>query len=486
MRPRVGLASIKQETNTFAPRLTGLDDFLRQGWWEGQDVLERLVGTNSELAGAAAAAADVGAEPVPLLRAYALAAGRVNEETFAKLRQALVAAVRRAGPLAALFLSLHGAMAAEGEDDADAALAELAGQLLPDALIGISLDFHANVTARLMAAADFIFGFHTYPHVDQSATGARAARFLVAALQNEHEPVSRLAKRALILPAETTQTIDGPMSRIRRAADRHTHGRVIDVSIFVTQPWLDVADLGIGVVVTTDGDEHSASLLAEEMVGGLWKNRRHFAVDLVQPAAAVQRARESHSKPVLLIESADSPTAGAAGDSPAMLDCLLRHAPDLRAFLAIVDGPAVAECTRAGVGSLVRLRVGSTIDRRYHRPVEVCGEVVRLGTTSVALSGPVATGMRVPMGYWAVVRSGRVEVLLTQEPAHTYDPATFRTVGLRPEEADVIVVRSANAFRAGYRDISSQAIVLDLPGASSPRLETLTYSNTPPPLTPMS
>ena len=41
-----------------------------------------------------------------------------------------------------------------------------------------SLDLHANVTRRMLAVADALVAYRTYPHVDMADTGERAAQLL--------------------------------------------------------------------------------------------------------------------------------------------------------------------------------------------------------------------------------------------------------------------------------------------------------------------
>jgi microcystin degradation protein MlrC len=89
------------------------------------------------------------------------------------------------------------------------------------------------------------------------------------------------------------------------------------------------------------------------------------------------------------------------------------------------------------------------------------------------------------MGAWAVVESDGLAVLVTERPAPTFDPQCFRHAGLRPEDADVVVVRSATLFRAGWQGLYSEALILDLPGASTPRLDTLELVRAPRPLFPL-
>ena len=94
------------------------------------------------------------------------------------------------------------------------------------------------------------------------------------------------------------------------------------------------------------------------------------------------------------------------------------------------------------------------------------------------------------MGRWATLDTEPngapgLTILVTERPAPTFDPAGYRHVGLEPRDADAVLVRSATMYRAGFRGISSAAYVLDLPGASTPRLDYLEFRRAPRPLYPM-
>lgn len=483
---RVGVASIIQETNTFAPRPCALDDFEAHGLYRGADAFDALVGTNTEFAGAAARVTQRGALCLPLLRAWAMPTGPLTTSTLAALCEILTSELERVGELDALVLSLHGAMATEDCDDADAALLSQARRVLGDQTpIGVCLDLHANVTRDLISRCDVLTGYHTYPHVDMAATGGRVADLLLDRLEGRRRPVTRFAKRPMLLPAETTATTEGPIARLRQGADQATAGDVLDVSLFIVQPWLDVPELGFAAVVTTDDQPTTAQQLAERLADQAWAARAGLTVALIAPQRALELVRASDKRPVLLSESADSPTAGAAGDSPAMIERLLASGPELTAYATVVDAAAVARCHHAGRGATVTTPLGASVDRRFHQPVVVTGEVTRIGDEAVVLRGPVFTGMRVSMGRHAVMRAGRLHVLVTERPAHTYDPATFSTVGLDPRRADVIVVRSANLFRAGFAAVTDRYHYLDLPGAATPRFDLLAYEKAPRPLYPL-
>ncbi|BCB77975.1 M81 family metallopeptidase [Phytohabitans flavus] len=488
MTERIAVASIIQETNTFAPQPSTLDDFTAQGLWVGDEAAERSAGTNTEIAGALASAAEAGAEPVPVVRAWAMSGGVLDEYAFTYLRGLLFDGLVAAGPVDALVLCLHGALVADGEPAADAALVEAARAVLPPGTpLVVTHDLHANVTARLVAQVDALVGFRTYPHVDQGDTGRRAAAIALRMLRDGLRPGTVLEKRPMLVPAESQAVADPPMALLRRLADEATGGPILDVSLFPVQPWLDVPELGFGVTVTHAGDEAAARATAKAVADAAWARRGEFAVHPVPVRDAVAAVRPRTGRgPVLLVQSADSPTAGAAADSATVVAALLDRPGELRSYATLVDAPAVAACHIAGAGSSVDTTVGATLDPRWSAPVRISGTVTRLGTDPVTLAGEAMTGQQVSMGRWATVDTGTgLIVLVTERPAPTFDPAGYRHAGLEPAEADAVLVRSATLYRAGYGGGYAEAILLDLPGASTPRLDYLDFQHAPRPLYPI-
>ncbi len=473
---RIGLASILQETNTFSVLPTTFEDFRLAS---GEDVLEVVAGTNSELAGALRVLEDHEATPIPLLYAWAMPSGRLTGETFESLRRLLVSRLEDAGRLDAVVLSLHGAMAAEDIHDADGELInatrEVVGNETP---VAISLDLHANVTSRMVAGADSVSAYHTDPHVDMAEAGARAAERACWMSATGTRPATGLAKRPMIVPAETMNTTSGTLARIRAEAMRSAPHDLVELCLFPVQPWLDVPEVGLGVVVTTRSDKSVADRLADHIASTIWDRRDEFVVDrMMKPRDALRTARASSVRPFIIAESADAPTAGAAGDSPAMVAATLESETDLVVYVPVVDPGSVARCHEEGVGSRIRLEVGASVDDRWWDPVALEGEVLGLGDGTYRLQGASFTGMEVSMGRFATVASGCLRLLLTERPAWTSDPATYLYAGLAPDRADVIVLRSCSDFIPNFPGAASEAVTLDVPGAATPRLDGLRFEN---------
>lgn len=474
MTSRIGVATISQESNSFAPGETDVDAFTLT---RGDEAAALVRGTNSEMAGAMLALEQAGLIGVPLLHVWALPAAPLTETALAQLIELLHDSLTANRPLDGVVLNLHGAMAAASDPDADARLIETARSATGGGPVAVSLDLHANVTAAMVETADVVTAYHTDPHIDMASAGARAARFVPRLLAGE-PLLTILSKRAMLVPAESMSTDSEPMRSLRARADAYMRTDVDDVSLFPVQPWLDVPELGFGVTVTGT-DAGRMRELAEELAERAWGSRDEFGlVGLRSPTQALSMARTSARRPFILADAADSPTAGAAGDSAVMIEALLSSGSDLRAAVTVVDPPAVELSWQREIGSRIEVRLGSALDNRWSQPVTLHGKVVAIGDGPYTLRGASFTGMQVSMGRFSVIRSGRSRVLVSEAPAWTADPESWRHAGIEPDDLDVVVVKSVSDYRPNYEH-GYRAVTVDTPGPASPRLERFVFDRAP-------
>ena len=480
---RVGVLYLIQESNTFSPLLTTLDDF---GLLTGPSLLERWRGTRTEIGGFLDAIHPPDAEPVPLLAGWAITKGRIRRQEFARLGQIVDAALRGASPLDGLLLALHGAMCAESVDDAQGALLARARAILGPAVpIVVTLDLHANLTQRVCRAADAVIGYRTYPHIDMYQTGAAASELLLGILAGAPRPRTVMRKIPMIVPAENMQTTSGPMAEVWRAGAALKTPDIVSFSVFGVQPWLDIAEMGCSIAAVTTGEESRARRFSDAVARRFWHLRREFDVSLLSPAQAIREALANPAQPVVLSESSDSPTAGSPGDSADMLRALLKYAPDAPAVLWLCDEAAVDRAVKAGVGARVKLALGGSADRQNRRPVEVDAVVRSLSDGHFVNRGMQNTGMAQSMGRAAVLQVGAVSVLVSALPAGNIDPELFRSQGLEPRDYKIVIVKSATGFRAEYGPFAARMLVVDTPGVSSANLRSLPYRHVPRPIDPL-
>jgi microcystin degradation protein MlrC len=483
---RVAIAELKQESNTFVPRPTTLADFAAWHLWRGDDVIAGLEGTNTEIAGFLDVLREADGVPVPLLATFAMSGGRVTDGAFASLLDELLTEVRERGPFDGVLLALHGAMATDSDDDPDgaivAAVRAVIGKQTP---LVVTLDLHANLTAKAVEHADAIVGFRTSPHVDLRETGRRGAELIGRILCDGTRPAMAMVKIPMVVPASThMHHVPGPFQRLMRAAADAQGGAVLSASVFTVQPWLDIAEMGFATVAITDGDPALAAQVATELAERAWAEREAFmATELVPIDEAIRRASAMDGL-VVLSDLADGTGAGSPGDATAVIAALLRADVQAPALVCVRDPGAAREAIAAGVGNTVKLQVGGKLDVVYNQPVALEGTVTFAGPASFRFGGDGYTGVEMDMGECAVVQAGQVSVLILGNAVMTIDPALYRAVGLDPETAGIVVVKSHIQFRAGYADVARAMILLDSPGMSSDHLESLPFQRLPRPMFP--
>lgn len=484
---RILTGCLMQESNTFSPLRSTLDTFRAGCLLSGPASLSAFEGRGIEVSGFLAAAEREGVELVPTLSAWASSGGPMDAADFHRLVDDLLLVAQAARPYDGVLLALHGAWVAEDEPDADghvlARLRELVGPAIP---IVASLDLHANVTERMVAAADALVGYRSYPHVDVRETGERAATLLFRAARGEARPVTAMRKVPMLVPPEFTQTTDGSMAELQaRARDVERAPGCLAASLFPVQPWLDVPELGLAAVVVADGDRAAAQRAADRLAGDAWGRRKDFVVPLVAPEAAVAQALAEPSGPVVLVDSADSTSSGSTGDSTAILRALLAARPSRAALLTLVDPRAARAAADAGEGARMPLEVGGALDPARHAPARIDAVVEAVRGGRFAFTAGIGNGLASDMGAAAVVRSGAIRIVLMERAVPCYDPALYRSVGLEPRDAHVVVVKSPTNVRWTYRDVARRMIYVDAPGASTPKLASLPYARAPRPLYPL-
>ena len=201
---RVALGGISHETNTFNPAPTGLDAFRRRAYLVGDAVLRAGRGAPNALGGMVDAASERGVTLVPTAFAAAMPGGIVSADAFGHLRALLLGRLREANErgLDGVLLALHGAMVAEGADDAEGALlGDVRAVVGPDVPVVAVLDFHANVSPAMVAAADLLLDYATYPHLDTYQRGEAALRRLLDIRAGRLRPTVAFRALPLLTPS---------------------------------------------------------------------------------------------------------------------------------------------------------------------------------------------------------------------------------------------------------------------------------------------
>jgi microcystin degradation protein MlrC len=472
---RILLAGIQHETNGFSNLRTTLADFRSYQYAEGSAIIERYAGSGTEIGGMIRGAAAAGLELVPTLFTFAMPAGLVEAGAFEKLLGVIEHHARPLAPFDGALVVLHGAMDVAGREDADAGVVRFVrGFLAPNAPVVATLDYHANISQGLVDAADVLVGYDTFPHSDFFERGEEAASILGRLLDGMERPAKAFRKLPL-LPATVKQaTTAPPMARILAAAHA-AEGRpgVLTCTVAAGYTYGDVPHLGAAVLAY--GEAAAATAAADQVAGLLWGARSELRADLVAPDEAVARAMRAGRGPVVLVDAADNLGGGAPGDGTVLLAELLRQQAQ-GALVVLWDPEAVEAAAGVGVGGRFIGAIGAKADRHHGTPVPVEGDVRFVGPKTYVRDGSYMKGTRVDMGHVAVLRVQGTTIVLTSLRVPPFDATHLRCLGLDPAAQQILVVKSAAAWRGAFGDVVADAILTDTPGICSQRPDRLPYS----------
>jgi microcystin degradation protein MlrC len=484
---RVAIAEISQETDTFTALPTTLEDFEQYGLYFGREILEkqRGVGVLGGFLAAADQEAPRGLEILPVMRACALAGGRLTRETLRSLEESLVSGFREVGAIDGVFLSLHGAAAAEQEDDVEGHLLKVLRDVIgEDVPVIVPLDHHANVTRLMVDCADVLVGHETQPH-NTFGTGLKAARTFFDLLTHRISPTVAWQKIPMITPQEQYLTSHGPMNEwFQLAREMERRPGVVSVSTFPMQPWLDVSEAGWSTVVYTDNDPELARTLTAELAEKAWEFREAFWVlESVEPEEAVRRGVNAKKGLVVLSDTGDSVFGGAPGDSTCLLTEMLRQKITCTALLPILDPEVVGAAVKAGKGSVITVEVGGKVDSKFNRPVVVTGKIVDItqGRLQVSVIGLESFDM----GRTVLLKVGDIHIVVSERRGIGGNhPIVYRRFGVEPAEAKMVVLKTASNFQH-YESMMSELIRVDSPGPTTSHLDKLGWTRIPRPMYPL-
>ncbi|MEO0486923.1 MAG: M81 family metallopeptidase [Pseudomonadota bacterium] len=469
--PRIAIAGFQHETNSLSPRPTTRADFEMADSWpgllRGADVVAGTRGMNLPIAGFAAAAEAGGATVIPILWCAAEPGGHVTAEAFTSIAADIIAGLRAAGPLDAVYLDLHGAMITDDSPDGEGALLALVRDCVgADVRIAVSLDLHANISPAMVGLSDVICIFRTYPHLDMGQTGARAFARLMACIDGPR-PAKALRHTAKIIPVHAQNTGVDP-ARALYAALPDERDTLVEMALGFTAG--QSPDRGTSVVAYAPTDAEAARRADQAMAAF---NAAHGAFDTTLWTAedAIRTAQAGPgigSGPVVLADVQDNPGAGASSDTTGLLRALVAAEVE-RALLGLMHDPDVAaRAHRAGPGASFNAALGGRSGVLGDAPYEGRFRVDALSDGTCRYSGEMYGGGVATLGPSAVLSlpdaGADIRIVVTSIRNQCLDLAHFTSFGLDPCAADIVAVKSTTHFRAAFEPIARRVIPVRCPG----------------------
>ncbi|MBC7940946.1 MAG: M81 family metallopeptidase [Chitinophagaceae bacterium] len=474
---RLFFGGILTETNTFSPIPVGLQNFIEGGLLRGAEVLDPVRGQDM-----ARYAQSLGVEVLGGLYCEAHPGAAVRRDAFEALRDELLDRLRAALPVDIVALNMHGGMVAQGCDDCEGdIIARVRAIVGPEVVIGCELDPHSHLSPAMHRNA-ILMCYRENPHIDIDARGRELVDLLLRIARREVRPVTSVFDCRM---ADVFQTQREPMkSFVARMRALEGHDGVLSISIVHGFRRADIPLLGTHVIVITDDQAAHGAVLAERLGRELFALRGQCADPTRPMDEAVAAARDwdaSTQGPLVLAELADNPGGGSPGDATYVLKALIDAGIDRIVAGALIDPQGVRTAFDAGVGAQLTMRIGGKACPLSGPPLDLDVTVTALDPASkIVLDG----GTTVQMGRAAALRFAQGELLLAENRHQTYGPSIFADLGIELKNCRVILVKSAQHFKAHFSAIAPHSITLDSPGVCVADVTKLPFKRLPRPLWP--
>src|SRR5690349_27004 len=412
---------------------------------------------------------------VESLCAFAMPAGKTVKKVYEAFRDEIVADLKAAMPVDAVFLSCHGAMVAEGYDDCESDLLAHVRQVVGrDIPVGVELDLHCNVGAGTMRDATALVLFKEYPHVDVSERAEDLFNVMEGAIEGRTRPVMATFDCRMIRVSQRTSQ---PMRRLvdKLQSMEGTDG-VLSLSIAHGFPWSDIREMSSRIIAITDNDKPKAEKLAKELGLEFFAMRDKTQPPYVTLDAAMARV-SSHNlpKPMVLADVSDNAGGGAASDSTFILQALLDRKVQDAAIAMFWDPGAVKLAFEVGEGAELDIRLGGKLGPQSGPPIDARAKVLALGREITIKFGGNRKGVNT-IGDAAALQIEGVTVIVNTKRSQCHSLDCFTKLGIDPSTKKVVVVKSMQHFHAAYAPIASEVVYVAAPGALVPDWSLLPYT----------
>ena len=488
---RIAVGEFAHETNTFCAEPTGVAAFQEFMWLTGNEIVAAHAGNRTYVGGMLDRTTELGVTAVPTFVTMAQPSGTITAAAYRELLATLLEGLERARPLDAICLSLHGAGVAEGVDDLEGAVLgavrELVGAELP---VAVALDLHGNITQEMVDRADGLFGVNFFPHTDSYERGAEAMTFLVRMLQGRIRPSMHLERLPMMITANSTDL--EPAKGLNELCWAW-EGRpgLLDCTVFHGFPYADVPAVGMSVLAIADGDAALAREAATTVARAVWDARERYRPRLVEPAAAIERAlailggAQDDGGPVVINDTSDNPGGGAPGDSTHLLRAMLAADLSDACYGFIYDPETARQAHGAGAGATIAVRLGGKTDALHGAPIETEAYVKALTDGRFVLTTPMWGGLELDLGPMARLRVGAIDVLVSSRRQQVLDDEVFLLHGVDVRRYQIVALKSAAHFRAGFSHLARDIVTADTPGATTRRLDTFPFGHIRRPMWPL-
>ena len=469
---KIGLAGFIHETNTFSNTPTPLENFINQSGFypemlKGEEIDQFTQDrVNIASSGFLHQAANLDMKVIPLVWCGTEPSQTVPEEVFNTIMNLILSKMSKEGPYDGIYLDLHGAMVYGDLQDGEEEIIRRVREVVGSIPIVVSLDLHGNISPRSFELSDAMVGYRTYPHIDGFETGERCAdlmKYLVVG-----NPMYKAFRQSpFLMPATTQPTTTEPAQSLYALLPKvETDDRILSASIMEGFNACDLHHMGPSIFTYAKSQEE-ADKVADFLLDGMLEREAGFSVNMYSVTEAVEKALElskTAEGPILLIDVQDNAGGGSPSDTVWLLEELAEKNVQNTAVGIIWDPEAAEAAHKAGTGAEIEISLGGK-SLPGHKPFRAVFKVENLFEGDFIGVGPMVKGRRLNLGKMAQLRIQDIRIAVSSDRMQALDRSLFQAVGIEPAEMDILVLKSANHYRADFGPMASDIINVDAPSA---------------------
>ena len=478
---RIAVLQFAHETVTFLPNDTTREDFIYPG---SPASGEALLATDPKgyMGGFVQVAREhddvelIGITS-PLWPKTGTGSGWITQDAYEHFLGIMIAELKALPQLDGVYLALHGALAVRGVARPEADIARRVREVVgKDVAISATFDPHGNEDEAFLEQADMAFCVKYFPHYDMHLQGERAARMLVRAIRGSFKPVHRAVRIPILAPTVVMWTGASPWSDlVQRALIWEAREPDVFVNVFFGFPWSDVPDAGMGLQVLTNNDPALADRVIRDMAEWTWRRREALLNtikihSMKQGVALAREAVAAGKAPVVLADYSDR-----SGYATWLLQEIVAQRLERTLIVTIASPDVIRSVLAVGAkaGDPFDAEIGGLFDESAGAPVRITGTIRSVSGTTTARG----TGNE-----WICVSFGQGNVLvLSPYLVQIMEPSELWQIGLKPDEFDVIAIKSRAHFRRGFDDSGFAPTILLVeppqPFLGTVHLQALPYEN---------
>lgn len=370
------------------------------------------------------------------------------------------------GPPEVLMLLLHGANLVDSLKDPDAYLVQqfqaCAGHS-ESTVIGVTLDFHGNISRKLVDSVDVVVVGIEYPHVDTFERGSLAANLArnKAANQTSLKTFRFPIPILTALPKQATVE-DLPFKKLVDQVEliRAKHN-IVDLCVAGGFAFGDCYDVGMNLIAINSSFQPCAEAY-KEVLEAVWKLKDHLLNDVPALDLAWETIEtKAKSGRVVVADVSDSPGSGGTADETHLLAKLVNSSSNFVSGFH-VDPSVVKQAKEVGVGGERQFTFGTSLSHPQSKTLTFTATVKKLLEYEYCNIGSMMQGARLRGGPTTLLEVANELIMVTTERIQAYDINAFINMGIDItfQKPLIIAIKSTAHFRASYTALADQGIEL--------------------------